>query len=99
MLLCVRESNDILVINSGPVIYVESKSFSLLLQLNGSSDPLMENTSAPRPSTSIPTGVPAPVRPSRASARRERGERELPRRYSEGRTPHKTSGITRQALH
>ncbi|XP_067029484.1 MAP/microtubule affinity-regulating kinase 3-like isoform X14 [Acropora muricata] len=67
------------------------------LTLNGSSDPLMENTSAPRPSTSIPTGVPAPVRPSRASARRERGERELPRRYSEGRTPHKTSGITRAA--
>ncbi|XP_074629946.1 serine/threonine-protein kinase MARK2-like isoform X3 [Acropora palmata] len=67
------------------------------LTLNGSSDPLMENTSAPRPSTSIPTGVPAPVRPIRASARRERGERELPRRYSEGRTPHKTSGITRAA--
>ncbi|XP_078349205.1 MAP/microtubule affinity-regulating kinase 3-like isoform X2 [Oculina patagonica] len=50
------------------------------LTLNGSSDPLMENTSAPRPSTSMPSGVPAPIRPSRASARRERGDRELPRR-------------------
>ncbi|XP_073249310.1 serine/threonine-protein kinase MARK2-like isoform X2 [Porites lutea] len=50
------------------------------LTLNGSSDPLMESTSAPRPSTSMPSGVPAPIRPSRASARRERGERELPRR-------------------
>lgn len=49
------------------------------LTLNGSSDPLMENTSAPRPSTSTPSGVPAPIRPSRASARRERGDRELPR--------------------
>lgn len=60
------------------------------LTLNGSSDPLMENTSAPRPSTSMPSGVPAPIRPSRASARRERGDRELPRRYTEGRVPHST---------
>lgn len=60
------------------------------LTLNGSSDPLMENTSAPRPSTSTPSGVPAPIRPSRASARRERGDRELPRRYTEGRVPHST---------
>lgn len=67
------------------------------LQLNGSSDPLMEGTSAPRPSTSMPSGVPAPIRPSRASARRERGERELPRRYSEGHTPHKTGHVIRQA--
>lgn len=67
------------------------------LTLNGSSDPLMENTSAPRPSTSTPSGVPAPIRPSRASARRERGERELPRRYSEGRTPNKAGAITRAA--
>lgn len=68
-----------------------------ILQLNGSSDPLMESTSAPRPSTSMATGVPAPIRPSRASARRERGERELPRRYSEGHTPHKTGHVIRQA--
>ncbi|XP_068729202.1 MAP/microtubule affinity-regulating kinase 3-like isoform X3 [Montipora capricornis] len=67
------------------------------LTLNGSSDPLMENTSAPRPSTSTPSGVPAPIRPSRASARRERGERELPRRYSEGRAPNKAGAITRAA--
>ncbi|XP_073249313.1 MAP/microtubule affinity-regulating kinase 3-like isoform X5 [Porites lutea] len=67
------------------------------LTLNGSSDPLMESTSAPRPSTSMPSGVPAPIRPSRASARRERGERELPRRYSEGHTPHKTGHVIRAA--
>lgn len=67
------------------------------LTLNGSSDPLMENTSAPRPSTSTPSGVPAPIRPSRASARRERGDRELPRRYTEGRVPHSTGHTVSRA--
>ncbi|XP_031564129.1 serine/threonine-protein kinase MARK2-like isoform X2 [Actinia tenebrosa] len=76
-------------------LLLDERSQSLSLRnVNGPNDPLMNSTASVRQSDSSSGSSSRPVRPARttSSRARERGDREIPRRYSHG--PHERAGRT-----